>query len=164
MTDLGVHEEIPETGSTLEENSRLKAQFVWEKFKMPVFSDDSGLEVEVLDGEPGVYSARYAGLQKNAEDNMNLLLSRLRNKEDRTACFKCVITYIDASGLETQFEGRVDGTIMYEKVGEGGFGYDPIFRPKGHTTTFAEMTDHAKNEISHRARALHQFLNFLTNG
>ncbi len=161
LTELGQSEEIPETGSTLEENSALKARFVFEKFNIPVFADDSGLEVSALNNEPGVYSARYAGPQRNADDNMNLLLQKLQGKTNRQACFKTVITFIDASGDEIQFNGQVDGQILKEKRGSGGFGYDPIFVPEDFDRTFAEMTDSEKNKISHRRRAFDKLLDHL---
>lgn len=162
LTDLGVLEEIEETGSMLEENSMLKAEYVYNKHRIPVFADDSGLEVEALGGEPGVYSARYAGPQKNSEDNMDLLLEKLGDAENRSACFKAIITYIDETGTAIQFEGRVDGEIRKQKTGNGGFGYDPIFQPSGYDVTFAEMSDEEKNAISHRGRAIEKFMKYLT--
>ncbi len=161
LTDLGVLEEIEETGSTLEENSMLKAEYVYNKHRISVFADDSGLEVEALGGEPGVYSARYAGPQKNSEDNMDLLLEKLVEKKNRSACFKAIITYINETGTVIQFEGRVDGDIRNEKTGNGGFGYDPIFQPSGYNVTFAQMSDEEKNAISHRARAIEKFIKYL---
>lgn len=161
LDEIGQTDEIPETGRTLEENSLLKAEFVFRKFRVAVIADDSGLEVESLNGEPGVYSARYAGSQKNSEDNMNLLLSNLRGHQNKQACFKAVITYIDEQGTSAQFVGQVDGKIIDVKRGSGGFGYDPIFVPDGYDRTFAEMSNEEKNTMSHRARALEKFLNFL---
>lgn len=161
LNDLGLTDEIPETGSTLEENSAIKANYVFEKKGIPVFADDSGLEVEALGGEPGVYSARYAGLQKNSDDNMNLLLEKLGNTSNRKACFRAVITYIDEKGNQSQYEGRVDGHIIHEKRGTDGFGYDPIFVPEDFDRTFAEMADEEKNRISHRFRAFDKFLKYL---
>lgn len=164
LDDIGITEDIPEPGATIEENSVLKARYVWERKRIPVFADDTGLEVSALDGEPGVYSARYAGPQRDANDNMDLLLQKLADKQDRSAAFKTVITYIDASGAENQFEGRVDGVMTSEKKGGAGFGYDPIFQPTGSSKTFAEMSSPEKNSISHRARAFEKFLTFLREG
>ena len=158
---LGLKEDIPETGETLEENSLQKARFVFDKFKIPVFADDTGLEVSSLNQEPGVYSARYAGPQRNAEDNLNLLLTNLFNANDRSARFRTVITHIDEDGKSTQFIGQVDGTILTKGRGVLGFGYDSIFEPTGFVQTFAEMGSNQKNEISHRARAFHKLVNYL---
>jgi XTP/dITP diphosphohydrolase len=161
LTDIGIDEDIPETGATLAENSALKAQYVFERIGIAVFADDTGLEVAALNGAPGVYSARYAGSQRNANDNMDLLLKNLADASDRSACFKTVITYIDSDGNVRAFEGRVDGRIIFDKRGTGGFGYDPIFVPEGEQRTFAEMSGEEKNRISHRARAFEKFLNYL---
>jgi XTP/dITP diphosphohydrolase len=161
LDDIGINEDIPETGATLEENSRLKADYVFNKKGLAVFADDTGLEVAALNGEPGVYSARYAGAQRSADDNMNLLLQKLKGQSNREACFKTVITFIEADGSVHQFEGRVDGAITAEKKGSLGFGYDPIFKPSGFDKTFAEMNSTEKNAISHRARAFEKFLNYL---
>lgn len=158
---IGITEDIPEPGATIEENSLLKAQYVWERKGIPVFADDTGLEVASLNGEPGVFSARYAGPQRDANDNMDLLLQRLDTKTDRSAAFKTVITYIDGKGTQHAFEGRVEGKIITEKRGAKGFGYDPIFVPDGYEVTFAEMDSQEKNRISHRARAFEHFLRFL---
>ena len=161
LEDLGQTEEIPETGKTLEENSAIKANFVFEKYNIACFADDSGLEVTSLDGEPGVYSARYAGEPKNNDANMALLLKKLADKTDRSAAFKTVITYVDEQGNTEQFVGQVDGTIMKIQSGSKGFGYDPLFTPTGETRTFAEMSGEEKNKISHRARAFKKFITFL---
>ena len=161
LEDLGQTEEIPETGKTLEENSAIKANFVFEKYNIACFADDSGLEVASLDGEPGVYSARYAGEPKNNDANMALLLKKLADKTDRSAAFKTVITYVDEQGNAEQFVGQVDGTIMKIQSGTKGFGYDPLFTPTGETRTFAEMSGEEKNKISHRARAFEKFITFL---
>lgn len=158
--EVGITEEIPETGKTLAENARLKARYVFERTGEEVFSDDSGLEVTALGGAPGVYSARYAGPEKDSDKNMDLLLERLKDAEDRSACFKTVICYIK-DGIEYMFEGRVEGEIIHEKRGSKGFGYDPIFRPYGSDRTFAEMDEIAKNAMSHRSRALAKLLIFL---
>lgn len=161
LDELGLSEEIPETGSTMEENSRIKAHFVHANFKVPVFADDSGLEVDSLSGEPGVFSARYAGLEKDGEKNMNLLLQNLHEIKKREAQFKSVITFIDQNGNEKQFDGIVRGDIIEEKRGDKGFGYDPIFVPKGYAKTFAEMESSQKNQLSHRAKAFEKFLSYL---
>jgi XTP/dITP diphosphohydrolase len=161
LDDIGITEEIPETGLTLKENSALKANYVYQQKHIGVFADDTGLEVDALNGEPGVYSARYAGSQRSAEDNMNLLLEKLDGKKNRNACFKTIITYIDQEGTSHQFEGRVDGRMTTDKKGSEGFGYDPIFQPDGFDKTFAEMNSSEKNAISHRARAFEKFLNYL---
>ena len=161
LNDIGILEEIPEPGQTLEENSQLKANYVFEKKGIAVFADDTGLEVEALNGEPGVYSARYAGPQRSAEDNMNLLLAKLNGESNRRAAFKTIITFIDQDGTMHQFEGRVDGVITSNKRGLEGFGYDPIFQPNEFNKTFAEMNSAEKNSISHRARAFENFLIYL---
>lgn len=161
LDELGVTQEIPETGSTMEENSMIKARYVFDQFGMAVFADDSGLEIDSLGGEPGVYSARYAGEEKNSEANMDLVLSRMEGARDRKARFKAVITFIDDLGGLSQFVGTVEGSIGYEKIGAGGFGYDPIFFPDGYDKTFAQMTSAQKNQMSHRARALSKFLEFI---
>ncbi|MEO9482583.1 MAG: RdgB/HAM1 family non-canonical purine NTP pyrophosphatase [Ekhidna sp.] len=161
LKELGVTNEIPETGSTLEENSQLKANYVFEKYAIPVFADDSGLLVNALNGEPGVYSARYAGSERDDNKNMNLLLDRLSNHSDRSAEFKTVITYIDQKGASKQFKGIVNGIIAAEKRGSNGFGYDPIFQPSNYDETFAELTQTVKNQISHRAKAIYKLLEYL---
>lgn len=160
LNDIGCHEEIPETGTTLEENSKIKADFVAEHYGVNCFADDTGLEVQVLDGEPGVYSARYAGEAKDNQANMDLLLDKLKDKEDRSARFRTVITLI-LEGETHQFDGIVNGTITREKVGKEGFGYDPVFVPEASDVTFAEMNAAQKNEISHRARAVQALVGFL---
>lgn len=161
LKDLGVTEEIPETGKTLEENSKIKASYVFEHYKIPVFADDSGLVVNSLDGEPGVYSARYAGSERDDDKNMNLLLDKLSSFEDRSASFQTVITYIDNKGRMNQFNGAIDGSITLQKKGTNGFGYDPIFQPNGYAKTFAELPNEEKNQISHRARAVQKLLEYL---
>ena len=165
VLELGLKNELPETGKTLTANALQKARFIYEKFGVDCFADDTGLEVEALDGAPGVYSARYAGEQKNSKDNMRLLLKNLIGVANRKACFKTVIALL-ICGKEYIFEGEVNGTIAHDPVGEKGFGYDPVFLPEGNTKTFAEMTLQEKNKISHRARAvekLSQFLNVNKN-
>lgn len=160
LDDIGCDEDIPETGSTLEENALLKARYVWEKFGMNCFADDTGLEIEALNGEPGVYSARYAGSQKNPDDNMEKVLKNLEGSIDRTARFKTSIALI-LHGDEHLFDGIVEGRISSEKKGDHGFGYDPIFVPENHGRTFAEMSLEEKNTMSHRARALEKMVHFL---
>lgn len=161
LRDLGLTEEIEETGTTLEENSEIKASFVFKKFQMPVFADDSGLVVSALNGEPGVYSARYAGPERNDEKNMSLLLDRLASKSDRSAEFQTVITFIDKNGDSEQFKGIVKGVITEDPRGKNGFGYDPIFRPLDRQETFAELSSDIKNQISHRAKAVDKLLQHL---
>lgn len=158
--DLGETREIPEDGSTLTENALQKAHFMYEAYGHPSIADDSGLEVEALNNEPGVYSARYAGEQKNSDDNIDLLLKNLAGHTNRKARFRTVIAYVGPKG-EYTFEGTVEGTILTERHGTGGFGYDPVFLPDGYDKTFAEMTAAEKNAISHRARALEKFAAFL---
>lgn len=158
---LGITEEIPETAPTLEGNALMKARYVYEKTGRNCFADDTGLEVEALNGEPGVYSARYAGLQKNPEDNIRLLLEKLQTQSNRKARFRTVIALI-IDGKEYTFDGIAEGEIINSKRGSEGFGYDPVFVPAGHTRTFAEMTLDEKNELSHRAKAFSKMKNFLT--
>lgn len=160
LNDLGFTGDIAETADTLEGNALLKAQFVHEKWKGNCFSDDSGLEINALNREPGVYSARYAGLQRNDQDNMDLVLENLKNVTDRSACFKTVIALI-LDGETFLFEGRVDGIIRQDKKGNNGFGYDPIFEPEGLGKTFAEMTMEEKSVYSHRKRAVSKMVDFL---
>ena len=159
---IGCNEDIPETGETLEENARMKARYVWDNYKVDCFADDTGLEVDALDGAPGVYSARYAGPQRNSEQNMDLLLTNLHGKSNRKAQFRTVICLI-RGGEEFLFEGVVRGEIMEQRQGTDGFGYDPIFRPEGANVTFAEMTMDMKNTISHRGRAIALLSHFLKN-
>ena len=160
LTQINCIDEIPETSETLEGNSVLKAQFVSDNFNLNCFADDTGLEIDALKGRPGVYSARYAGEEKNAEANMNLVLSELRNESNREAQFRTVITLI-LNDKTHVFEGIVRGEISNEKRGAEGFGYDPVFIPEGQTKTFAEMTLAEKNQQSHRARAFEKMINFL---
>lgn len=162
LDDLGFKGEIDEAGTTLSENSLIKAQYVHQLYGKNCIADDSGLEVFSLNMEPGVYSARYAGSQRNHDDNMNLLLQNLAKKKDRTAQFRTVITLI-LDGKISQFEGVVKGEIISEKVGNQGFGYDPIFIPEGYNRTFAEMTLDEKNNLSHRTRALQKMVEFFEN-
>jgi XTP/dITP diphosphohydrolase len=159
---LGITEEIPETAPTLEGNALMKARYVYEKTGRNCFADDTGLEVEALNGEPGVYSARYAGLQKNAQDNMQLLLQNLKGKTNYAARFRTVIALI-IDGKEYTFEGIANGTIIEEQRGTEGFGYDPIFIPTGSTRTFAQMQLDEKNQYSHRAKAFIKMKDFITH-
>ena len=160
LDDIGCTVEIPETSETLEGNAKLKADFVTENYKMPCFADDTGLLVNTLNGAPGVFSARYSGPQKNANDNMNKLLVELKGKENRSAHFKTVIA-LNLPKENHLFEGIVEGVITTEKQGDGGFGYDPIFIPHGHTKTFAQLPVETKNRISHRGKALQKLINKL---
>ena len=161
LDDLNMTTEIPETGHTLADNALIKARTIFELYKKPVIADDTGLDVEALNGAPGVRSARYAGEPSNAENNMDLLLYNLVTTTNLAAHFKTIIAYIDAEGKEQLFEGRIDGSIIREKRGNKGFGYDPIFVPEGSDRTFAEMSAEEKNSMSHRARALQAFSEFI---
>ena len=153
LSDIDCHEDIPETADTLEGNALQKARYIKEHFGYDCFADDTGLEVEALDNAPGVYSARYAGPGHDSEANMNKLLHEMENKENRKARFRTVIALI-LNGKEYLFEGVVNGTIINEKRGGSGFGYDPIFVPDTYSETFAEMGNDIKNQISHRAEAV----------
>ena len=159
-TEAGITEEIPETQPTIEGNALQKARYVYEHTGLNCFADDTGLEVEALNGAPGVYSARYAGEHVSYADNNVLLLKNLAGCENRKARFRTVIALI-VDGKEYLFEGRVEGAIATEPHGEGGFGYDPLFVPEGSQLTFAEMSSEAKNKISHRGRAIQQLIAFL---
>ena len=172
LNDIGCDVDIPETGTTLEENARLKAEYVWQHYHLDVFADDTGLEVEVLGGAPGVYSARYASLvdenvsPHDSEANMARLLKELGNNNNRKTRFRTVFALIrknhdTAEKEEHLFEGIVEGEIMRERSGVGGFGYDPIFRPDGYNLTFADMGEEAKNQISHRGRATQKLCEYL---
>lgn len=158
--DLGFTGEIPETHETLAENSAQKAQFVWDRFGKPCFSDDTGLEVDALGGAPGVYSARYAGEPSNHVRNIEKLLRELGNTPypQRTARFRCVVSYIDAQGRLTQFEGRCEGHINFAPVRLDAFGYDPVFIPDGLDVTLAEIPVEVKNSLSHRGKAMDQLV------
>ncbi len=160
VQDLGLEEEIPETGKTLQENSLLKAQFIAQRYQVTCLSDDSGLEVEALGGAPGVYSARYAGEPKNDRKNLELLLKNLEHINQRQARFVTVLTYHE-QGQYFQFEGEILGDITLQAQGSGGFGYDPVFQPEGESRTFAEMSLQEKNQMAHRARALQKFKRFV---
>ena len=160
LKDIGCDEDIPEEQETLEGNAAQKSFYIYNKFGYNCFADDTGLEIEALNGEPGVYSARYAGEEKSAEANMDKVLNRLFKINNRNARFRTVISLV-INGVETQFEGVVDGRILDEKRGISGFGYDPIFQPDGFEKTFAEMDLTAKNKISHRGRAVEKLIQYL---
>lgn len=160
LNSLGFHDEIPETGATLQENADIKSSAIHHLLKVNVFSDDSGLEVMALDMQPGVHTARYAGPQKDAHDNMDKLLEALKEESDRRARFRTVICLI-LKGQKHFFEGIVNGYIAVAKRGEGGFGYDPVFLPEGYDMSFAEMHPDEKNKISHRYRAIQKMKTFL---
>ena len=161
LNDIGCHEEIPETQDTLKGNALQKASFIYERYHKNCFADDTGLEIEFLGNQPGVYSARYAGEHCSFEDNMNKVLAEMGDTNHRKACFKTVIALI-LDGKE-YFEGRVDGEILRERHGREGFGYDPIFQPIGYQKSFAELSAEEKNRISHRGRAIQQLANFIKN-
>jgi XTP/dITP diphosphohydrolase len=161
LSDIGCSEEIPETGATLEANAFQKANYVKEHYGYDCFSDDSGLEIESLNGEPGVYSARYAGPEKNAQANMTKILNQLKGVENRNAQLRTVIALI-LEGEKTLFEGKAMGTISEKEQGEEGFGYDPIFIPENERRSFAQMTMKEKGEISHRGKAVRRLISFLT--
>lgn len=160
LDEIQCNEDIPETEKTLEGNAKLKAQYIVDQFNMNCFADDTGLEIEALNGEPGVYSARYAGEARNSDDNMNLVLEKLRDVQNRNAQFRTAIAlYWD--GEMHLFEGIVKGRIIEEKRGNDGFGYDPIFEPESTGKTFAEMSLAEKSKISHRARAFNKMIDFI---
>lgn len=160
LDQIGFKEDIEETGNTLEENSAIKANYIYNKFKIPCFADDTGLEVKALNNAPGLYSARYAGPQRDNNANINLLLNNLKDKEDHSARFKTVITLKTAS-QQLQFTGIAEGKIIETISGHGGFGYDPIFKPTGYNKTYAEMSADEKNEISHRGIAFRKLVSYL---
>ncbi|MEZ4971262.1 MAG: non-canonical purine NTP diphosphatase [Flavobacteriaceae bacterium] len=162
LEDIGCMDEIPETAKDLEGNATIKANFITENYGYPCFADDTGLLVDALDGAPGVYSARYAGEQKNADDNMDKLLLQLNGQTNRSAHFKTVIA-LNINNEQFLFKGIVEGEITTQKRGGKGFGYDPIFRPNGYDKTFAEMPILLKNKISHRAKAIEELLAFFKN-
>jgi len=161
LDDIGFEDDIPEPYDTLEENARHKAITIFEKHHVAVFAEDSGLFVTALNGRPGVYSARYAGDSAKSEDNILLLLSELGQSIDRSAYFKTVIAYVDEKGEHFMFEGVCEGRISTDMIGDDGFGYDPVFIPQGESKCFAEMQAMDKHAISHRKKAMDQFLNFL---
>ena len=160
LEDIGCTEDIPETADTIEGNAILKANYVTEKYGYDCFADDTGLEVEALNGAPGVYSARYAGEQKDANDNMDKLLSELKDESNRKANFKTVIA-LNLNGKQNLFTGIINGKIIEEKIGTNGFGYDPIFVADGYEKTFAELTMEEKSTISHRGIAVKELILFL---
>lgn len=162
LEDIHCHEDIKETADSIEGNALIKANYIFDTYSYPCFADDTGLFVNALDGEPGIYSARYAGPQRNAEDNNTKLLERLKNKADRSAYFKTVIAYKTANE-ENIFTGICKGEIISSPKGEHGFGYDPIFKPENYTATFATLEPEIKNKISHRALAIQKFLEHLKN-
>ncbi len=161
MKDIHCHADIPETADTLEGNALLKARYIFENYNMDCFADDTGLEVEALNGAPGVYSARYAGDAHNSEANMRKLLQDMEGIENRKAQFRTVFALI-INGKEHLFEGIVKGEITKHRCGSSGFGYDPVFIPEGYTQTYAEMGNTLKNKISHRALATNKLCNFLS--
>ena len=163
LKDVNITEEIPETADNLVDNALQKARYVYEKCGIPCFADDTGLEVDALNGAPGVYSARYAGEQKDSNLNMLLLLKNMNGKTNRNARFRTIIAYIDENAQEHIFEGEIRGTIIESMAGTNGFGYDPIFVPEGYNKTFAELSSEIKNTISHRARAMEKFLSYINN-
>jgi XTP/dITP diphosphohydrolase len=160
LDDIGCFDDIAETGQTFRENASIKSHYIHDKYKLDCFGDDSGLEIDALNGEPGVYSARYAGEHGNHEANINKVLINLKNATNRKARFRTVISLI-WNGEEHFFEGTVEGIIRNEKSGTQGFGYDPIFQPDGYEITFAEMSLEEKNKISHRAMAVEKLVAFL---
>ncbi|WP_073347447.1 non-canonical purine NTP diphosphatase [Bacteroides congonensis] len=161
LNDIGCHTDIPETAATLEGNALLKSSFIFKNYGLDCFADDTGLEVEALDGAPGVYSARYAGGEgHDSQANMLKLLRDLEGKENRKAQFRTAISLI-LDGKEYLFEGVIKGEIIKEKRGDSGFGYDPIFKPEGYDKTFAELGNDIKNKISHRALAVQKLCEFL---
>ena len=166
LSDLGITEDIPETEDTFEGNALLKARYIYKIYNLPCFADDSGLEVEALNAAPGVYSARYSGVNgspiERAQANINKLLHALSEKNNRKACFRTIIAFIDSEGNEHIFEGVVNGTIIEEAKGKIGFGYDPVFVPNGYEKTYAQMELSEKNLTSHRAKAFQKFINAIT--
>ena len=160
LDDIGCTEDIPETANTIEGNAILKANYVTEKYGYDCFADDTGLEVDALNGAPGVYSARYAGEQKDANDNMDKLLTELKNESNRKANFKTVIA-LNLNGKQNLFTGIINGKIIEEKIGTNGFGYDPIFVADGFDKTFAELSMKEKSTISHRGIAVKELILFL---
>ncbi|MVZ64949.1 non-canonical purine NTP diphosphatase [Sphingobacterium sp. DK4209] len=159
LADINCHDDIPETGITFQENAKQKTDYLVERFAVNCFGDDSGLEVDALNGEPGVYSARYSG-SRDMEKNIDLVLEKLGDSSNRNARFKTVIS-LYLNGEQHFFEGTVEGNIITNRIGTEGFGYDPIFIPEGYTQTFAEMSMLEKNKISHRAKAIAKLVDFL---
>lgn len=159
LNDIACFDDIPETGSTFEENAGQKSRYIFDRYQCDCFADDSGLEIEALNGEPGVYSARYSG-SRDFEQNMQLVLDRLDGQKNRNARFRTVISLI-LNGKEHLFEGSIEGKITQQRSGSKGFGYDPIFQPDGYEISFAEMDPAEKNRISHRAIAVAKLISFL---
>ena len=162
LKDLNITEDIPETGNSLKDNALQKAKYIYEKTGLDCFADDTGLEIEALDGRPGVYSARYAGPDCDSEANIKKVLKELKSHKNRKAQFKTVIALI-IDGKKYFFDGKVEGEILKQKQGIDGFGYDPIFRPFGYDQSFAEMSLELKNKISHRGIAVDKLIKFLKN-
>ena len=162
LEDIGCADEIPETGPTLEINAAQKSFYIWNKYGLNCFADDTGLEIEALGNEPGVFSARYAGEARDANANIIKVLENLNNNSNRKARFRCVISLV-IDGYEIQFEGIVNGAISTEKFGNSGFGYDPIFIPDGYDRSFAELSPEIKNAISHRGLAVMKLVDYLRN-
>ena len=162
LNDIECFDDIPENQETIEGNASEKAFYIWNKYQLNCFADDTGLEIEALNGEPGVYSARYAGDEKSPEKNIELVLQKMAKIKNRKARFKTVISLV-IDGKEVQFEGIVEGTILEEKKGQSGFGYDPIFQPDESQFSFAEMPLGEKNKISHRGRATRKLVEYLTH-
>lgn len=161
LSEIGCFEELPEEQDTLEGNSFQKASYVFERYSFACIADDTGLEVDALDGRPGVYSARYAGPQADSTENVRKLMKEMQDKTNRSARFRTVISLIEPSGRSVQFEGVVEGEITLGLSGTAGFGYDPVFRPEGYKKTFAEMTANEKNAISHRGIAVGKLVEYL---
>ena len=162
LKEINLDGDIPETADTLEGNATQKAEFIYSRINSDCFADDTGLEVEALGGEPGVYSARYAGENCSFSDNVNKLLNNMKGKTNRKARFRTAIALL-FNGEEYLFEGIVNGSIIEEKRGNSGFGYDPIFVPENYTETFSELGNDIKNQISHRAKAVKKLIDFLSN-
>lgn len=161
LEDIGCHEEIPEEGNSLEQNSMMKALYIKDHYDVDCFAEDSGLEVDALDGEPGVFSARYAGTPKDDQANLELLLRNMKSHTHRKARFRAVVTLV-INGKISQFAGNVEGEIGYEPRGTGGFGYDPVFIPEGYTQTFAELPMSLKQKMGHRGKAMRQLIAYLS--
>ena len=160
LSDIGLNQEIPENEKTIKKNAMFKAKFVNIQTGKNVFADDTGLEIDSLNGEPGVYSARYSGVERNSDKNIELVLTKLKNKSNRNSRFKTIISLI-LDGKSVNFEGIVEGKITEEKRGSNGFGYDPIFQPNGYASTFGEMSLNEKNKISHRSIAINKMVQYL---
>ena len=160
LSDIGLNQEIPENEKTIKKNAMFKAKFVNIQTGKNVFADDTGLEIDSLNGEPGVYSARYSGVERNSDKNIELVLTKLKNKSNRNSRFKTIISLI-LDGKSVNFEGVVEGKITEKKRGGNGFGYDPIFQPNGYASTFGEMSLKEKNKISHRSIAINKMVQYL---